>query len=81
MGQMNTPLIYFATLVLIVSFVLIYGILVAQKSQASGIRFGVLFGPATGITGSRRDQETCEVLHHKVGSGNMLAGVSCDSLM
>ena len=50
MDQMNMPLMYFVTLVFTVCFVLIYGLLVGQKSLASGIRFGALFGLATGIT-------------------------------
>jgi hypothetical protein len=49
MDQMNMPLLYFVTLVFTVCFVLIYGLLVGQKSLASGIRFGALFGLATGI--------------------------------
>ena len=50
MDQMKMPLMYFVTLVVTVCFVLIYGLLVGQKSMASGIRFGVLFGLATGIS-------------------------------
>ena len=50
MDQMNMPLMYFVTLVFTVCFVLIYGLLVGQKSLASGIRFGTLFGLATGIS-------------------------------
>jgi hypothetical protein len=50
MAQMNMPLMYFVTFVFTVCFVLIYGLLVGQKSLASGIRFGALFGLATGIT-------------------------------
>lgn len=50
MDQMNIPLIYFVMLVLIVSFVLIYGFLIEQKSLASGIKFGVLFGLAISIS-------------------------------
>ena len=50
MDQMNMPLMYFVTLVFTVCFVLIYGLLVGQKSLASGIRFGALFGMATGIS-------------------------------
>ena len=50
MDQMNMPLIYFVTLVFTLCFVLIYGLLVGQKSLASGIRFGALFGLATGIS-------------------------------
>ena len=50
MDQMNMPLMYFVTLVFTVCFVLIYGLLVGQKSLASGIRFGAFFGLATGIS-------------------------------
>ena len=50
MDQMNMPLIYFVTLVFSACFVLIYGLLVGQKSLLSGIKFGVLFGLATGIS-------------------------------
>jgi uncharacterized protein with PQ loop repeat len=50
MGEMNIPLMYFVTLVFTVCFVLIYGLLVGQKSLASGICFGALFGLATGIS-------------------------------
>jgi len=50
MDQMNMPLIYFVTLVFSACFVLIYGFLVGQKSLLSGIKFGVLFGLATGTT-------------------------------
>jgi hypothetical protein len=50
MDQMNMPLMYFVTLVFTVCFVLIYRLLVGQKSLASGIRFGALFGLATGIS-------------------------------
>jgi len=49
MDQMSTPLIVFVKVVLIVCFVLIYGLLVANKSLASGILFGVLYGLTTGI--------------------------------
>ena len=47
---MNMFLMYFVILVFTVCFVLIYGLLVGQKSLASGIRFGALFGLATGIS-------------------------------
>jgi uncharacterized protein with PQ loop repeat len=50
MNQMNVPLMYFVTLVFTACFVLIYGFLVEQKSLRSGIRFGALFGLATGIS-------------------------------
>jgi hypothetical protein len=47
---MNLPLIYFVVAVLIVCFALIYGLLVKEKSLASGIRFGALFGLAIGVS-------------------------------
>jgi hypothetical protein len=50
MNQMNMPLMYLVTLVFTTCFVLIYSLLVGQKSLAAGIRFGALFGLATGIT-------------------------------
>lgn len=51
MEQMNMLLMYFVTWTVAVCFVLIYGLLAEQKkSLTSGIRFGVLFGLATGIT-------------------------------
>ncbi|MFA7382766.1 MAG: hypothetical protein WC001_04895 [Desulfurivibrionaceae bacterium] len=50
MDQMNMPLLYFVTLVFAVCFVLIYGFLVGEKSLASGLLYGALFGLATGIS-------------------------------
>ena len=50
MDRLNMPLMYFVTLGFTACFVLIYGLLVGQKSLASGIRFGALFGLATGIS-------------------------------
>ena len=50
MNQMNMPLMYVVTLVFTTCFVLIYGFLVGPKSLTSGIRFGALFGLATGIS-------------------------------
>ena len=50
MNQMNMPLMSFVTLVFTTCFVLIYGFLVGHKSLISGIRFGALFGLATGIS-------------------------------
>jgi hypothetical protein len=49
-NQMNIPLIYFVMLILILSFVLIYGFLIDQKSLASGIRFGAIFGLFIGVS-------------------------------
>lgn len=48
--QLNIPLVYFVMLVLILSFVLIYGLLIEPKSLALGIKFGVLFGLAISIS-------------------------------
>jgi hypothetical protein len=50
MDQMNVPLRYLVSLVLAACFVLIYGLLAGQKSFASGVKFGALFGLATGIS-------------------------------
>jgi hypothetical protein len=50
MDQMNIPLMYFVTFIFTVCFVLIYGFLVGQKSLMSGIRYGALFGLASGIS-------------------------------
>lgn len=50
MNEMKMPLMYFVTLVFTVCFVLIYGFLVGKKSLVSGIKFGFLFGLATGIS-------------------------------
>lgn len=50
MDQIDMPLMYFVTLVFTACFVLIYGLLVERKSLAAGIRFGALFGLATGIS-------------------------------
>jgi hypothetical protein len=50
MDQMNIPLMYFVTFIFTVCFVLIYGLLVGQKSLMSGIRYGALFGLASGIS-------------------------------
>ena len=49
MDQMNMPLMYFVTLVYSTCFVLIYAFLVGQKSLATGLLFGALFGLAAGI--------------------------------
>lgn len=49
MDQMNMPLMYLVTLVSTACFVLIYGLLVGQKSMATGIKYGALFGLSAGI--------------------------------
>ena len=50
MEEMKMSLMYVVTLLFAACFVTIYGLLVTQKSLASGIIFGVLFGLATGIS-------------------------------
>ncbi len=50
MDQMNRPLMYFVSFAFTVCFVLIYGLLVKQKSLVAGVQFGALFGLAIGIT-------------------------------
>ena len=50
MEEMKMPLMYVVTLLFTASFVGIYGLLVTEKSLASGIKFGALFGLATGIS-------------------------------
>lgn len=49
LNEMNQPLIFLVTLVLIACFVLVYALLVGPKSLARGLRYGALFGLATGI--------------------------------
>jgi hypothetical protein len=49
MEEMNMPLMYVVTLAYTACFVLIYSMLVAEKSLATGIRFGAMFGLAAGI--------------------------------
>jgi len=43
------PLMYLVTLAKTICFVWIYGLLVDKKSLVMGIKYGVLFGLATGI--------------------------------
>ena len=50
MEEMKMSLMYVVTLLFAACFVTIYGLLVTQKSLASGIIFGVFFGLATGIS-------------------------------
>jgi len=49
MEDMNMPLMYLVTLVFAACFVLIYQ-MIERKSLATGIRYGLLFGIATGIS-------------------------------
>jgi hypothetical protein len=46
--QMNIPLIYIVTLILILCFVFIYILLINPKSLLSGIKYGILIGLITG---------------------------------
>lgn len=50
MEEMKMFLMYCITLLFAICFVLIYGLLIGEKSLASGIKFGVLFGMATGLS-------------------------------
>ena len=50
MEEMNMPLMYVVTLAYTACFVLIYSMFVAEKSLATGIRFGAMFGLAAGIS-------------------------------
>ena len=46
--QMNIPLIYMVTLVLILCFVFIYTLLINPKSIRAGLKYGVILGIITG---------------------------------
>ena len=50
MDKMNRPLMSLVTMVFTACFVAIYGFLIEQKSLMSGIRFGAIFGLATGMS-------------------------------
>ena len=50
MEEMKMSLMYVVTLVFAVAFVAIYGFLFTEKSLVAGIKFGALFGLATGIS-------------------------------
>lgn len=48
--EMNVPLMYIISLVYAACFVFLYEFMISDKSLRSGIRFGALFGFATGIS-------------------------------
>ncbi len=48
--QMNMPLMSIVTLIFSIGFVCIYSYLIRPKSLAAGIRYGLLFGIATGVS-------------------------------
>jgi hypothetical protein len=50
MEEMKMSLMYVVTLLSTASFVAIYAFLVKEKSLGSGIKFGVLFGLASGVS-------------------------------
>jgi hypothetical protein len=50
MEEMNMSLMYLVSLAYIICFVAIYAVFVGEKSISTGIKFGALFGLATGIT-------------------------------
>ncbi len=47
-NQLNIPLIYIVTLVLILCFVFIYTLLINPKSLITGLKYGVILGIITG---------------------------------
>jgi len=48
MAEMNRPVMSLVTLVVAACFVTIYGRLIEKKSLVAGIRYGAIFGLATG---------------------------------
>ena len=50
MDEISMPLMFSVTLVFTVCFVLIYALLVTQRSLSSGLLYGTLFGLATGVS-------------------------------
>ncbi len=48
--EMNMTLMYIVTLLFSGLFVLIYGLLIGNKSLSTGIKYGVLFGLASGVS-------------------------------
>jgi len=50
MDEMNRPVMSLVTLIVAACFVTIYGRLIEKKSLASGIRYGAIFGIATGAS-------------------------------
>ena len=50
MDEMNMPLMYLVTLAYMACFVALYAVFVGEKSISTGIKFGALFGLATGIS-------------------------------
>ena len=50
MEEMNMLFMYFVTLVFSTGFVLIYALLIGEKSLMSGLKYGALFGLAVGFS-------------------------------
>ncbi len=50
MDEMKMPLMSFVTLIFSICFVCIYSYLIEPKSLQSGIKYGVIFGIATGTS-------------------------------
>lgn len=50
MDEMSMPLMHIVTLAYTACFVAIYGLMVSAKSLTTGIRYGVFFGLAAGIS-------------------------------
>ena len=49
MDEMKVGLMYLVTVVVAATFTAIYALLVAPKSVSSGVKYGLLFGVATGF--------------------------------
>ncbi len=48
--EMNMPLMSIVTLIFSICFVTIYSYLIEPKSLSSGIKYGLIFGVATGVS-------------------------------
>ncbi len=48
--EMSIPLMHSVALVFIICFVAIYGLLIKDKCLATGLKFGLLLGIASGVT-------------------------------
>lgn len=74
LNELNQALIFLVTLVLIACFVLIYALLVGPKSRARGLRYGALFGLATGIAAASGPTFICPFRWRLRGVGSWEGG-------
>ncbi|HWU37389.1 MAG TPA: hypothetical protein VN203_07025 [Candidatus Acidoferrum sp.] len=49
MAEMKMALMYFTVLIAALAFVLIYSVFFARKGPSTGVKYGLLFGLATGV--------------------------------